>query len=379
MPGKPAARVLDTVAHPLPPVLTGGPGSLTVLAGGQPAWRAASPAAVPALQASQKTSDTLIQVAETTAKLGAATLAGPALRLAAEAAKAAAAAAMGSAITAGAAGADIHGCLTPWPIPPHGPGLDIQGSPTVLVNYFRFGRQGDQLLEAIGGTNSISGGCVSVLVGAAGITGNVPAGTAACAAAAGGRAPAAGTVFPPGHPQAGQPIPAGTAGQSYNNCGCESSRQIINQATGAGVTQEGLLNQAMASGNANSVPGNLYASGGTTPGSMVGILAANGVPAHQEAPNMANLEAGAQGGQGVVVSVWAGNMPNWAGQGLAPNSGGHAVLVTGVQYDDNGNPINVIINDTGMGQCGQVIPYAGFQGALIGGANNHVVTNSPIW
>lgn len=37
--GRPAARITDGVAHPLPPVLTGGPGSPNVLIGGLPAWR----------------------------------------------------------------------------------------------------------------------------------------------------------------------------------------------------------------------------------------------------------------------------------------------------------------------------------------------------
>ena len=48
--GRPAARVTDPVLHPLPGVLTPGPGSLNVLIGGLPAWRgipAAAAAGVP--------------------------------------------------------------------------------------------------------------------------------------------------------------------------------------------------------------------------------------------------------------------------------------------------------------------------------------------
>jgi len=37
--GRAAARVTDAVAHPLPPVLTGGPGSPNVLIGNLRAWR----------------------------------------------------------------------------------------------------------------------------------------------------------------------------------------------------------------------------------------------------------------------------------------------------------------------------------------------------
>ena len=296
-------------------------------------------------------------------------------------AKAAAAAAMGSAITAGAAGADIHGCLTPWPLPPHGPGLVIQGSPTVLVNNFRFARQGDQILEAIGGTNSISGGCLNVLVGAAGIVGNVPAGGAACAAAAAGRNPPPGTVYPPGNPLAGQPIPANTAGQSYNNCGCETSRQIINQANSSSVSQETVLNQAMAGGQANQVPGDLFSSGGTGPAGRQQILANQvpPVPSHLEDRTMANLEASVAGGRGVIVVVDSQTL--WTNGATPPSTGDHVVVVTGVEYDDNGAVTNVWINDTGAGTCSQQVPIATWNsatGPAIGTWQSNV-TDNPIW
>src|SRR5215471_16488062 len=155
MPCKPAARVSDAVAHPAPPVLTGGPGAFNVLVGGLPAWRAIPTAAVAALQATQKSIDTALRIAENVAVAAAPTPGGPAARAAAEAAKAAAAASFSSSIAAAAAGSDIHACLTPWPVPPHGSGVDIEGSPTVMVTgRHKIGRQGDQILEAIGGMSS---------------------------------------------------------------------------------------------------------------------------------------------------------------------------------------------------------------------------------
>jgi hypothetical protein len=33
----------------------------------------------------------------------------------------------------------------------------------------------------------------------------------------------------------------------------------------------------------------------------------------------------------------------------------HAVIVTGIEYDDNGNIINIIINDRGTGNCSRKI------------------------
>ena len=86
MPGKPAAHLGATVAHPLPPVLTGGPTAITVFVGGPPAWRAISPAAVAGLQSAKQTADTAIRIAENAAVLAAPTPGGPAARLAAEAA-----------------------------------------------------------------------------------------------------------------------------------------------------------------------------------------------------------------------------------------------------------------------------------------------------
>lgn len=219
---------------------------------------------------------------------------------------------------------------------------------------------------------------MTVLVGAAGIVGNVPAGQAACVAMRGGRSPAPGTVYPPGHRRAGQQIPSNTPGQSYNNCGVESSRQIISVATGTTPTQEGLLNQSMANGDAEQTPGNLYDSGGTSPDTRQNILANNGVPSSQQPNTPGSLESAVGGGNGVIMSVWAGDMPNWAGRGIAPGTGGHAILITGIEYDDDGNPINAIINDTGLGQCSQSVPWSGLQGAARTDRPLNV-TNNPIW
>ncbi|NEV63984.1 PAAR domain-containing protein [Thiorhodococcus minor] len=166
MPQGPAARVLDTVAHPLPPVLTPGPGSTNVLIGMRPAWRGLPLAAVAALQASKAASDAAIQTAETATAAAAGTPAAPAAYAAEQAAKGAALAAMSSAISSAAAGGtDIHMCTTPSPVPPHGPGVVINGSATVQINNLPACRLGDSLLEAIGPSNSITSGDGTVLIG----------------------------------------------------------------------------------------------------------------------------------------------------------------------------------------------------------------------
>ncbi|KAB2936379.1 MAG: hypothetical protein F9K25_00955 [Candidatus Contendobacter sp.] len=72
---------------------------------------------------------------------------------------------MGSMITSAAAGADIHMCTTPLPIPPHGPGVVIDGSKTVFINNLPACRMGDTILEAVGPPNKIAKGEMTVLIG----------------------------------------------------------------------------------------------------------------------------------------------------------------------------------------------------------------------
>src|SRR5215813_5797880 len=148
MAGRPAARLTDNVVHPAPPVLGAGPGSPNVLIGSLPAWPGVPAAAAAALQAAKQVSDTVIQVAEAATIAAAGTPGAPAAKAAAEeATKAACAAQMGSMITSLAGGADIHTCATPLPIPPHGPGVVVDGSQTVLINGLQACRMGDTILE----------------------------------------------------------------------------------------------------------------------------------------------------------------------------------------------------------------------------------------
>ena len=165
MPTGPAARVADSVTHPLPPVLGPGPGSLTVLIGSMPAWRGILAAAVPALQAAHQATQIAIQAAEAATLAAAGTPAQPGLYAAEQALKAASAASMGSMITSAAAGADIHICSVPMPIPPHGPGVVIDGSKTVMINNLPACRMGDQVLEAVAPPNVIVSGAPTVIIG----------------------------------------------------------------------------------------------------------------------------------------------------------------------------------------------------------------------
>lgn len=160
-----AARILDPVIHPLPGMLQPGPGSFNVMIGGKPAWRGVPAAAAAAIQAAKAASDATIQVAEAATLAAAGTPGAPAAKAAEEATKAAAAASMGSMISGAAGGADIHICATPLPIPPHGPGVVVDGSQTVLINGLSASRVGDTIIEAVGPPNKIVMGMPTVMIG----------------------------------------------------------------------------------------------------------------------------------------------------------------------------------------------------------------------
>jgi len=165
MPTGPAARITDNVMHPLPPVLTPGPGSMNVLIGFLPAWRGIPAAAAAALQAAKQVSDVAIQAAEAATLAAAGTPGAPAAYAAEQAAKTAALSALSSTISGMAGMSDIHACVTPSPVPPHGPGVVVDGSQTVLINNMPACRMGDTIIEPLGPPNKIMKGETTVIIG----------------------------------------------------------------------------------------------------------------------------------------------------------------------------------------------------------------------
>ncbi len=163
MPG--AARVGDPVSHPLPPVLGAGPGSPDVLIGMKPAWRGVPAGPASAIKNAKDASDKTIEAAEKATQAASGTPGQPAAKTAEETTKAGAATAMGSMISGMAGGADIHTCTVPLPVPPHGPGVVVDGSGSVLINNLPAARQGDTIVEAVGPPNKITTGDATVLIG----------------------------------------------------------------------------------------------------------------------------------------------------------------------------------------------------------------------
>jgi hypothetical protein len=138
---------------------------MNVLIGFLPAWRGMPLAAVAALQSAKTVADTAIQTAMAATVAAAGTPGLPAAKAAEELAKTTAAASMASAISAASGGADIHACVTPFPVPPHGPGVVIDGSATVMINNLPACRMGDTILEPIGPPNKIAKGEMTVIIG----------------------------------------------------------------------------------------------------------------------------------------------------------------------------------------------------------------------
>jgi uncharacterized Zn-binding protein involved in type VI secretion len=121
-------------------------------------------------------SEQAIQKAEAAALAAVGTPGEPAAVTTAETTKATSVAVMSASITSAVAAAstsaaasggfvDVHACTTPLPLPPHGPGIVLGGSATVLINGLPAARMGDTILEAVGPPNSITAGCSSVLIG----------------------------------------------------------------------------------------------------------------------------------------------------------------------------------------------------------------------
>ena len=157
------------------------------------------------------------------------------------------------------------------------------------------GKPAARLTDQTGHGGVIVVGCPTVLIGLAGTAGDVAAATSVCQAAANGRT-------------------SGSTQQTYNNCGVESSRQLINRATGANVSENTLLTNAINAGNASGTPGTAptLPDGGTTPAQRQTILANNGVPSTIQNTTPDAMGAAMSGGHGVIREAHRRRAPLWA-------------------------------------------------------------------
>lgn len=152
----------DLTAHGGP--LVPGPPSPNVLIGGQPAWLGMSAAAAAALAAT--IAEGARDVAEKTAAVAAAGMAGP-MAVAAAQAKLAEATAKAAANTADAmagSGASTNACPIVKLLVPDGIGVVIMPSQTVLINKMGACRVGDMIQE-VTSVNAIAQGLPTVIIG----------------------------------------------------------------------------------------------------------------------------------------------------------------------------------------------------------------------
>jgi hypothetical protein len=109
------------------------------------------------------------------------------------------------------------------------------------------------------------------------------------------------------------------------------------------------------------------------------------VPAYPRNPTLNDVQTAIGQRKGAIImldakKIWPDHI---VARMVAPGAAGHAVLATGMEFDDDGNPTAVFINDTGLGGCGMKVP-AGKMAAAMAGLQNGlysplVVTKDPIW
>lgn len=159
--------------------------------------------------------------------------------------------------------------------------------------------------------------------------------------------------------------------QTYGNCGVESVRQIINLGRAPLVSERALLDDAIEHHEAQASNRNGL-HGGSTTGQNVRTLARYGVPAQEREMTMSQIMTAVAEGRGVITAHDVSIL--WGPE----NQGGHAVLVTGANYRDDGTLLSVVINDTGAGECGKPIDAVTFERSLRPGCLV-ITTDRPIW
>lgn len=200
-------------------------------------------------------------------------------------------------------------------------------------------------------------GSTNVLIGgpSAGVTlGNSKAAVAACQAAAEGRK-------------------SGSTAQSYSNCGVEASRIIINQAKGERHTEDEVLDGAIARDRVAKRETRKQ-TGGIKTEQQERLLRDYGVESDQKPQDTDALAQDVAEGRGIMTGHDAGILWNDPSRMRSP----HAVIMTGISYDADGNIESVTVLDTGTGNCESKIPVDRFKKSLLKDDKANV-TQKPIW
>lgn len=170
---------------------------------------------------------------------------------------------------------------------------------------------------------------------------------------------------------------SGARHQSYNNCGLEAWRVVINlareQSGEAPVSEDQLLRVAVTHGWAREAT-TARESGGSTADGQVGLLRKYGIGAKSVSQSMKVVNEAVSSGRGITVGV----NPQKLWPKVYTNGGVHALLIAGVKRDEKGVPTEYVLNDTGQGLCGTSVKASDLEAALIPQAQA-VVTEAPVW
>lgn len=175
---------------------------------------------------------------------------------------------------------------------------------------------------------------------------------------------------------------SGNDQQSFGDCSLESPRLLIHQATGSDVSELGLMGSSImhgdsATGLSGSFPNytwNQGQAGGTMPENQGTVLSRWGVDNSMMPATPDNITQSVADGKGLTTSHDAGGLWNDSRY----NGGGHTVVPTGLEYDENGKLTHVHTVDSGQGDCDRVVPADNYMKSLYM-YPNAPVTKNKIW
>jgi uncharacterized Zn-binding protein involved in type VI secretion len=173
--------------------------------------------------------------------------------------------------------------------------------------------------------------------------------------------------------------------QSYaQNCGCESARMLLNQANGTNVGEQKFLGCTQINkqstgknddqGRTTTDQRSKLLDNEQSPPCVPGQGLPNSqVPQTQNGQMSPEMQQAVANGQGVIAASDVDGL-----DGKTPVDKGHSVIVSGLQYDANGNLVAVNIVDTGTGNCNRVVGAQTFANSLNKNAGANV-TNKPVY
>lgn len=168
----------------------------------------------------------------------------------------------------------------------------------------------------------------------------------------------------------------GSLKQGYGNCGLESWRNVLNRERARSglppLTQDELLQEALRKGLATDNPG-ANDHGSTWPSERVGVLREHGVEAEALPQSLDAIIAAVGSGRAVSVTI---HPHHWGD--YVTEAWWHEVAVTGVEYDAAGRVVALIINDTGLGECGYRIAIEDMKRNMPPG-QWMTVSKKPLW